>query len=90
MFIEKPYALFKDCVIKPFDDLDGLITAVRYDRCGCEIQVRYILHGFMRENWFYDFDIELKDKQEDKKIGYCCLDLEQDKYLTPHSPLDNI
>lgn len=60
MFIETPSYLFKNCIIKPFDDLEGLIIAAKYDRCGSELLVRYVLYGTLRMDWFYDFDIELK------------------------------
>lgn len=61
MNIQRPEYLLKNCIIKPFDDLEGLIVAVKHDRCGSEILVRYILYGAMRMDWFYDFDIELKE-----------------------------
>lgn len=60
MYIEKPDFLFKNCIIKPFDDLEGLIIAVKYDRCGAEVLVRYVLYGALRMDWFYDFDVEIK------------------------------
>lgn len=60
MYIEKPSCLFKSCVIKPFDDLEGLIIAIKYDKCGAEVLVRYVLYGALRYDWFYDFDVELK------------------------------
>lgn len=74
MKLERPDILFKECVIKPFDNLNGLILSVRYDRCGCEIYVRYVLHGMLRYNWFYDFDIEMKDNDYHNDFGYSYLD----------------
>ena len=68
MYIERPNFLLKNCKIKPFDDLEGLIIAVKHDRCGSEILVRYVLYGAMRMDWFYDFDIELIDKPIKKRV----------------------
>ena len=70
MNLKRPDILFKECIIKPFDNLNGLILSVRYDRCGCEIYVRYVLHGMLRYNWFYDFDIEMKNQGIDNNFGY--------------------
>ena len=43
------------CIIKPLDDKEGLITAIRYDACKCMIQVRYFDFAGIRHDWFYDF-----------------------------------
>ena len=64
MYIERPDFLFKNCIIKPFDDVEGLIIEVRYDRCGASVLVRYVMYGTLRMDWFYDFDIELKKPME--------------------------
>lgn len=70
MKLERPNILFQPCLIKPFDNLEGLILSVRYDRCGCEVYVRYVLHGMLRYNWFYDFDIEMKEEDFNNNFGY--------------------
>lgn len=64
MHLERPDTinsiLFKNCIIKPLDDLEGLIIAVKYGKCETEILARYFLHGLAHYNWFFDFDIEFK------------------------------
>lgn len=68
MYIEKPKELFMPCIIKPLDDKEGLITAIRYDACKCMIQVRYFDFAGIRHDWFYDFELELRrlrDKEKD-------------------------
>lgn len=66
MYIERPFELFKSCIIKPLDDHEGLIVSIRHDRCGSELLVRYYEFGTVRHTWFYDFELELK---EPKKRG---------------------
>lgn len=61
MIIERPKELFKPCVIKPFDNQEGLIISIKYDRCGCEVLVRYFMHGVIKTHWFFDFEIEMKE-----------------------------
>lgn len=61
MYLHKPRELFQSCRIKPLDDQEGLIICIKYDNCACEVLVRYFLHGMLQYNWFFDFDIELKD-----------------------------
>ena len=70
MFIEKPKELFKHCVIKPLDDQEGLIVRIKYDRCGAELLVRYYTFGTVLHNWFYDFELELKEPVEHKRIFF--------------------
>jgi hypothetical protein len=68
MYIERPKALFQPCIIKPLDDQEGLIVRIRFDKCGAEVLVRYFVFSQVVYNWFYDFDIELKEpktKQQD-------------------------
>lgn len=60
MYIERPEELFKPCIIKPLNDQEGLITRIRYDKCGAELFVRYFMYGSVIHNWFYDFEIEIK------------------------------
>lgn len=69
MYLEKPDILFKDCIIKPLDDQEGLIIAVRHNKCQSEIQVRYFVHGQAVFQWFFDFDIELKTDKV-KEVGF--------------------
>lgn len=69
MYIEKPKELFKPCIILPLDDHEGLIVRIRYDKCGAEVLVRYFMHGALLHNWFFDFEIELKQpKDKDKNF----------------------
>lgn len=68
MYIERPKELFKPCTIEKMDNKDGMIVAIRYDACKCMILVRYFDFSGIRENWFYDFELELrepKDKERD-------------------------
>lgn len=67
MNIERPKELFKPCIIKPFENQEGLIIAIRYDRCGCEVLVRYFMHGMIKTHWFFDFEIEMKKPTIQKK-----------------------
>ena len=70
MLIEKPIELLKKCIIKPFDEQEGTIIAIRYDRCGSEILVRYFDNGFIKNNWFFDYEIELKETPTKKHIKF--------------------
>lgn len=63
MYIETPKELLKPCIIKPIDDQEGTIIAIKIDRFGCELLVRYISHGMVINNWFFDSEIELKKEQ---------------------------
>jgi hypothetical protein len=68
VYIERPKELFMPCIVKPLDDKEGLITAIRYDACKCMLQVRYFDFAGIRHDWFYDFELELKllrDKEKD-------------------------
>ena len=64
MFIEKPRELFKHCIIKPLDNQEGLIVRIKYDKCGAELLDRYFYLGTVLHNWFYDFEIELKEPNQ--------------------------
>lgn len=66
MYIEQPRELFKPCIIKPLDDHDGLIVCIKHDVCNTRILVRYFLYSQIRHDWFFDFELELK---EPKKRG---------------------
>jgi hypothetical protein len=70
LFIERPKELFMPCIIKPLDDKEGLITAIRYDACKCMIQVRYFDFAGIRHDWFYDFELELKNLREKDKAFF--------------------
>ena len=70
MYIEKPIELLKPCIIKPFDNTEGTIIAIKYDRYGCEILVRYFSNGMVINNWFFDSEIELKKEQNKKDIKF--------------------
>lgn len=70
MFIERPKELFMPCIIKPLDDKEGLITAIRYDACKCMLQVRYFDFAGIRHDWFYDFELELKNLREKDKAFF--------------------
>ena len=70
MFIERPKELFMPCIIKPLDDKEGLITAIRYDACKCMIQVRYFDFAGIRHDWFYDFELELKNLRDKDKAFF--------------------
>jgi hypothetical protein len=70
LFIERPKELFMPCIIKPMDDKEGLITAIRYDACKCMLQVRYFDFAGIRHDWFYDFELELKNLREKDKAFF--------------------
>ena len=61
MYIERPKELFKPCTIKPMDDKEGIIVQLRYDACKCMILVRYFDFAGIRHDWFFDFELELKE-----------------------------
>lgn len=61
MYIERPKELFKPCIIKPMDDKEGIIVQLRYDACKCMILVRYFDFAGIRHDWFFDFELELKE-----------------------------
>lgn len=67
MYIERPKELFQPCVIKKMDDHEGLIVSIRYNKCSSEVLVRYYAGLSVIHNWFYDFEIELKEPKESKK-----------------------
>lgn len=69
MYIEKPRELFKPCIILPLDEHEGLIVRIKYDKCGTEALVRYFMYGSVLHNWFYDFELELKEPK-DKNRSY--------------------
>lgn len=66
MFIERPKELFKPCIIKPLDDKEGMIVSIRYDACKCMLLVRYFDFAGIRHDWFFDFELELKEIKENK------------------------
>lgn len=70
MYIEPPKELFKKCIIKPFEDQDGTILAIRHDKYGSEVFVRYISNGMIINNWFFDTEIELKQEQIKKNTNF--------------------
>lgn len=59
MNIEINEVIYKNCLIVPFDNLQGKIIALNQSKKGTELQVRYFLHGEYKLEWFYDFDIEI-------------------------------
>lgn len=70
MYIDKPKELLKKCIIKPFDDTEGTIIAIKCDRYGCELLVRYFSNGMVINNWFFDSEIELKKEQIKKDTSF--------------------
>ena len=67
MYIDRPKELFRPCIIKPLDDHEGLIVSINYNKCACEVLVRYFMFGQLMQNWFFDFEIELKEPIEHSK-----------------------
>ena len=65
MNIEINEILYKPCLIKPLDDLEGVIIALNQSKKGTELQIRYFINGEHRLEWFFDFDIDLKDITND-------------------------
>ena len=57
--------IYKPCLIKPLDDLEGVIVALNQSKKGTELQVRYFINGEHRLEWFFDFDIFLKGELDD-------------------------
>ena len=70
MYIDKPKELLKKCIIKPFDNTEGTIIAIKCDRYGCELLVRYFSNGMVINNWFFDSEIELKKEQIKKDTSF--------------------
>lgn len=64
MHIQINDVIYKDCVIIPFENLEGKIVAINQSKKGTEIQVRYFLNGEYKLEWFFDFDIELRENEE--------------------------
>ena len=64
MYIERPKELFMPCIIKPLDDKEGMITAIRYDACKCMLNVRYFDFAGNRHDWFYVVELEIKEPKE--------------------------
>lgn len=60
MNIQISELIYKPCVIKPFENLQGVIVGLNQSKKGTELQVRYFLNGEYKLEWFFDFDIELK------------------------------
>ena len=60
MEIQLNECIYKPCVIKPLDNLEGVIIALNQSKKGTELQVRYFINGEHRLEWFFDFDISLK------------------------------
>lgn len=67
MYIERPKELFQPCVIKKMDDHEGLIVSIKYNKCSSEVLVRYYAGLTVLHNWFYDFEIELKEPKDAQK-----------------------
>ena len=65
MHIEINDIIYKSCLIKPLDDLEGVIVALNQSKKGTELQVRYFINGEHRLEWFFDFDIFLKGEYDD-------------------------
>lgn len=70
MFIERPNELFRYCIIKPLDDKEGMIIAIRYDACKCMLLVRYFDFAGIRHDWFYDFELDLKEHTDKDKAFF--------------------
>lgn len=70
MYIERPEELFRKCTISPMEDKEGMIVAIRYDACKCMLLVRYFDFAGIRHDWFYDFELELKDTLTDKDRAF--------------------
>lgn len=67
MHIERPKELFMPCTIEKMDNKDGMIVCIRYDACKCMILVRYFDFSGIREDWFYDFELELREPKNKEK-----------------------
>lgn len=48
------------------DDHEGLIVSIKYNKCSSEVLVRYYAGLTVLHNWFYDFEIELKEPKQNK------------------------
>lgn len=70
MDIDKPRELLKQCIIKPFDNQEGTIIAIKHDRFGSEFLVRYFQHGMVINNWFFDSEIELKKEKIKQDVKF--------------------
>lgn len=54
--------IYKDCIIIPFENLEGKIIAITQSKRGTEFEVRYFLGGEYKVECFFDFDLELKEQ----------------------------
>ena len=70
MYIEPPKELLKKCYIKPFENIEGTILAIKNDKYGSEVLVRYISNGMIINNWFFDSELELKKDKIKKNITF--------------------
>lgn len=70
MYIERPKELFMPCTIEKMDNKEGVIVCIRYDACKCMILVRYFDFSGIREDWFYDFELELREPKGKEKAFF--------------------
>lgn len=52
----------KCCIIKPLENLYGVITAVFITKKGIEFQVRYFLNGKSECEYFFDWEIQVLEE----------------------------
>lgn len=71
--------IYKDCIIKPFENYPGKIVAVNQSKKGTELQVRYFINGEYKLEWLYDFDIELKRTIDEAFNDYINNQIERSK-----------
>lgn len=51
--------LYADCLIIPFEYLEGKIVAINISKAGIVYSVRYFLNGDYKIDDFFEFDIDL-------------------------------
>ena len=51
--------LFSDCLIEPFENQEGKIVGVTFNKLGIVYIVLYFLNGDYRIYEFFDFDIQI-------------------------------
>ena len=52
--------LYQYCKIIPLENQEGVITGIGMFYTGLQFKVRYFIDGQYKEEWFYDFDVELE------------------------------
>ena len=61
MSFELDNLLNKECLIIPFENIKGVIIGIYYSKKGFEYQIRYYLNGKQETEYFFDWEIKIKE-----------------------------